>query len=96
MGRLAIFSLFLLIGCPQAPVEPPATDGGMDLPDSGPPAVDAGFQAPNPCGCAEVQTCVWVLDCLEPEICEEDSDCIGERICVQGSCYDCWGARRVH
>ncbi len=96
MGRLAIFSLFLLIGCPQAPVETPATDGGMDLPDSGPPAVDAGFQAPNPCGCAEVQTCaVEFLDCLEPEICEEDSDCIGERICVQGSCYDCWGGERA-
>ena len=86
MRRLATLSLFILVACPQGPVEPPAADAGVETFDSGPIAVDAGPEAPNPCGCAEVQTCAEeFLDCLEPEICEEDGDCIGERICVQGS-----------
>ena len=96
MRLLAAFSLLLVVACPQAPVEPPAEDAG-ELPfDGGSPVVDAGPEAPNPCGCPETQSCaVEFLDCEEPEVCEDDGDCIGERICVQGSCYDCWGGERA-
>ena len=68
MRRFAALSLFIFVACPEAPTEPPAADGGAAILDSGPVAVDAGPEAPNPCGCAEVQTCAEeFLDCLEPE-----------------------------
>ena len=96
MRLLAALSLLLIAACPGPPVEPPASDAGGEILDSGPAEIDAGPEEPNPCGCVESQSCsIEFLDCEEPEVCEEDGDCVGERICVQGNCYDCWGGERA-